>query len=195
MNNIKVSLNAKVASVCILAGAIMLHILNQTNAGLIPLRLVSILVLIMGAWAFADEMGLRKPLNRAGFIVFMLAVLALGVTILEPALPEIGKYYLLYAFALLFAMLIWSMAFMHRKKEIKAVGRIGVVAAVVPIIALIVGHISVAAGAYIGVDSLLNMSGGHDMLVSIPIKAIEAAFICWALATAAMLWRGKLSQK
>lgn len=190
----KVPLNARVSAVCILLGSVLLHVLNQTNTGLVPLRLVTLLILVMGAWAFSDEMGLRKPLNRAGFVVFMMSIVALGVTVLEPSMNNVGKYYLLYSFALLFSMLIWSMAFMHRKRDVQVMGKIGVLAAVVPIAALIVGHVSVAAGAYIGVDSLLSMTGGADILNSIPVKAIEATFILWALATAIMLWKGKLSQ-
>jgi len=147
----------------------------------------------MGAWAFSDEMGLRKPLNRAGLIVFIVSVMALSVTILEPTNSNIGKYYLLYSFTLLFAVLIWSLAFMHRKRKIKTIGQIGVLAAAVPIVALIAGHLSVAIGAFIGVDSLLNMSAGHDILRSVPVKAIEATFILWSCATAYMLWSGRLS--
>lgn len=189
-----VQLNAKVAAVCILLGAVLLHFFNQTNTELVPLRIVTILILVMGAWAFCDEMGLRKPLNRAGLIVFMVSVIALAVTILEPSSNNIGTYYLLYSFTLLFAILIWSMAFMHRKRKIKTIGKIGVLAAAVPIVALIVGHLSVAVGAFIGVDSLLSMSGGHEILRSVSVKAIEATFILWSFATAFMLWSGKLSQ-
>jgi len=189
-----VELNAKVAAVCIVLGAVLLHFFNQINSELIPLRILTLVILVMGAWAFSDEMGLRKPLNRAGLIVFLVSVMALAVTILEPAKSNIGKYYLLYSFTLLFAILIWSLAFMHRKQKIKAVGKLGFIAAAIPIVALVVGHLSVAVGAFIGVDVLLNMSGGHELLRSIPVKVIEAMFIFWAIATAVMLWSGKLSQ-
>jgi len=189
-----VALNARVSAVCILTGAVLLHFFNQINTDLVPLRIVTILILVMGTWAFCDEMGLRKPLNRAGLIVFMVSVLALAVTILEPLNNNVGKYYLLYSFTLLFSILIWSMAFMHRKRKIKTIGKIGVFAAAIPIVVLIVGHLSVAIGAYLGVDSLLNMSGGHEILRSVPVKAIEATFILWSLAAAYMLWSGKISQ-
>lgn len=188
-----VELNARVAAVCILLGAVLLHVFNQIYTELVPIRIVTILILVMGAWTFCDEMGLRKPLNRAGLIVFIVSVLALGVTILEPLNKNIGQYYLLYSFTLLFAILIWSMAFMHRTRKIKTIGKMGALAAAVPIVALIVGHLSVAIGAFIGVDSLLNMSGGHETLSSVPVKAIEATFIVWSCATAFMLWSGKLS--
>ncbi len=192
MKNNIVALNARVSSVCLLLGASLLHLLNQTNPALVPLRLVAIVILVMGVWAFCDEMGMKKPLNRAGFVVFMLSIVALTVTILEPSAERIGQYYLLYSFALLLAMLIWSLAFLHRKKEVKVVGSVGVLAAAVPIAALVVGHLSVAAGAFFRIDSLLSMSDGQQLLQSVPVKAIEAAFILWALMTAMMLWKGKL---
>jgi len=189
-----VALNARVSAVCILLGAVLLHVFNQTYTELVPIRIVTLLVLVMGAWAFCDEMGLRKPLNRAGLIVFIVSVMSLGVTILEPSNKNIGQYYLLYAFTLLFAILIWSMAFMHRKQKIKTIGKIGALAAAVPIVALIMGHLSVAIGAFVGVDSLLSMSGGHEILSSVPVKAIEATFIVWSCAAAFVLWSGKLTQ-
>lgn len=188
-----VALNARVAALCILSGAILLHLSNQTYTELVPLRIVTILILVMGAWAFCDEMGLKKPLNRAGLIVFLVAAMALSVTILEPSNKNIGQYYLLYSFTLLFAILIWSMAFMHRKQNIKTIGKVGALAAAVPITALIIGHLSVAAGAFIGVDSLLSMSGGHEILSSVPVKVIEATFIVWSCTAAFMLWSGNLT--
>ena len=189
-----VGLNARVSAICLLVGAVLLHVLNQLHAQLVPIRIVTILILVMGVWTFCDEMGLRKPLNRAGLIVFLVSVMALGVTILEPMNKNIGQYYLLYSFTMLFAILIWSMAFMHRKQEIKTIGKIGGLAAAVPIVALIIGHLSVAVGAFIGVDSLLSMSIGHEILRSVPVKAIEATFILWSCATAFMLWSGRLTQ-
>ena len=189
----RATLNARVAGVCLLLGAVSLHLLNQMGMTLVPLQLVTLAVLVMGAWAFSDEMGMRKPLNRAGFICFIISVLAIAVTILEPSSKNIGQYYLLYSFALLFALLIWSTAFVHRKREVKLMGGIGVLAVSIPLIALIAGHLSVAIGTYIGVGSLLSLSGGHEVLNSVPVKTIEAIFLVWALASAIILWQGKVS--
>ena len=70
------TLNAKVAAVGLIVGAVGLDFLNQFAPDLVPLRLMAAGALIFGAWAFCDEMGLRKPLNRAGFVTFAFAMFA-----------------------------------------------------------------------------------------------------------------------
>ena len=187
------TLNAKVAATGLFAGAVALHGLNQFAPALVPLRLIALGVLIFGAWAFSDEMGLRKPLNRAAFVCFMFGATALAVTVLEPATVQSGKFFLIYGFALLFAMLIWSAAFLHRQRDLKFVGAIGAAASMVPLALLFVGHVSIAAGAFLGVDALLGVSASAGSLQSAPIKIIEAIFIFWAAATAVFLWRGRMS--
>jgi len=77
--NTEISKNAKVAAISFPLGAIMLHVLNQFDASLLPLRILAIATLVFGVWAFSDEMGLRKPLNRAAFVSFVIAMLALLV--------------------------------------------------------------------------------------------------------------------
>ena len=185
------TLNAKVAAAGLLLGAIALHGFNQLATELSPLRLIFLGALILGAWAFSDQMGLRRPLNRAAFISFMFAMTAIGATIVNSA-GKNGNFFLIYAFALLIAMLIWSIAFMHRQKEVRLVGALGAAASIVPLLILILGHVSVAAGAFFGVEALLNMNSSASVLASIPVQTIEALFIVWAAIAAVLLWRGHI---
>ncbi len=187
------TLNAKVAGVSLVIGAILLHAVNQLDFSLQPVRLIIIATLIMGAWAFSDEMGLRKPLNRAAFVCFAGSMLGLTVTVLEPEKFNLQTYVLLYSMALLFAVLIWSAAFLHRQKDLKVVGAVGAFASVLPLLALIVGHLSIGAGAVLGVQVLLKPEQGASVLSSGPVQLIEVVFILWSLATAIFLWRGKMS--
>ena len=115
------TLNAKVAAVGLIVGAVGLDFLNQFAPDLVPLRLMAAGALIFGAWAFCDEMGLRKPLNRAGFVTFAFAMFAVCFSILDPAIAG-GKLVLVYAFALLFAMLIWSAAFLPMQRRARSGG-------------------------------------------------------------------------
>lgn len=184
------TLNAKVGAVGLCVGAIALHILNQLEATLVPIRLIVLGIVILGAWAFSGEMGMRKPLNRAGIICFLFSMFALAVTILEPVSTQ---YQLIYAFGLLFCMLLWSAAFLHRQRSLKIVGAFGSVLALVPLAVLIVGHISIATGAFLGVHILFNSSDGSQLIGTRPINIIEAIFVLWSVATAVFLWRGKMS--
>jgi len=187
------SLNARVAAACFVFGSISLHLVNQIDATLQPVRLLILGVLLLGGWAFADEMGLKKPLNRAGFVCFAFAMAALAVLILETGLSDSQKYYRLYAFTLLFALLIWSIAYMHRQRDLKIVGVLGATFTLLPIVLLIIGHISIGAAAYLGVNALFIDTEASLLFTSKPIRAIEALFIIWSLATAVLLWKGRMN--
>src|SRR4051794_22447505 len=95
------SLNARVGAVALGAAAFLTLLLSHFSAPLAPLRLLTLALAAFAAWTFCDEMGLAKPLNRAGFVFFAIAAatkvqIALGVTA-----PFVGRYYLLYAAFLL----------------------------------------------------------------------------------------------
>ena len=59
------SLNAKVGAIALAAAAFCTLVLTHVPAPLAPLRLLSLALAVFAAWCFCDEMGLRKPLNRA----------------------------------------------------------------------------------------------------------------------------------
>ena len=107
MNENTISQNARVAAVAFPLGAILLHVLNQIDASLLPLRLIAVGILIFGVWAFSDEMGTSKPLNRAAFVSFIFAVVALLVVLLQPESPQ-QPYMLIYAFGLLISCLLYT---------------------------------------------------------------------------------------
>ena len=153
------TLNARVGAVALAVGAFMTLLLSHVDASLAPLRILTLAIAAFAAWAFCDEMGLRKPLNRAGFVFFAIALITRVQISLGVEAQFVGRYYLLYAAFLLLAVLLWSVAFLHRKRELKVVGAVGVLATLTPIAAIIVGHMVVGLGAAVGVGSLL--SGSH----------------------------------
>ena len=79
------------------------------------------------------------------------------------------------------------------KKNLKIAGALGAAASLLPLLALIAGHISIAAGAFLGVSALLNPAVGQSALTSMPVRSIEAVFICWSAGTAVFLWKGSMS--
>lgn len=191
----KPTLNAKVAAVGLVSGALLLHIVNQFDYKLIPVRLFIVAILVFAAWAFSDEMGMRRPLNRAGFVVFMFSMLALGASVVDIDSEILGQLYLIYSLSLMFAVLIWSIAFLHRQRELKVVGTIGAAATAIPILLIVAGHISVGAGAYFGFSGLITLSNASAVLGSTPINIVEAIFLSWTAIAAIMLWKGSVDTK
>jgi hypothetical protein len=187
------TLNAKVGAITLAIGAFMMLLFSHTSVSLAPLRIVTLAVTAFAVWSFSDEMGIRKPLNRAGLIFFAIAAItkvqvALGV---EPHLA--GRYLLLYSAFLLLAMLFWSVAFLHRQRELKVIGAVGLLATVTPIAAIIVGHIVVGVGASLGVSSLLAATQGAMPSDTSFVTMVERIFGLWGYIAAWLLWRGHIN--
>jgi hypothetical protein len=185
-----VTANARTAAVALGAAAFMTLLLTHVLAPLATLRLLTLATTAFATWAFCDEMGMRKPLNRAAFVFFSIAVvakvqIALGVTV-----EFAGRYYLLYAAFLLMAVLLWSVAFLHRQRTLQLVGAFGVVATAFPIGAIIVGHLVVGVGAAIGVGALLAATDGSAPSDLGFVTLVERIFGLWAYVAAWLLWRG-----
>ena len=140
-------------------------------------------------------MGLRRPLNRAGFVCFAIAVITKVQISLGVATQFVGRYYLLYAVFLLLSVLFWSVAFLHRQRDLKVVGAVGLFATLTPIAAIIVGHIVVGLGAAVGVGSLLSATDGDVPSDLGFVTMVERIFGLWGYVAAWLLWRGHIVNK
>jgi len=182
--------NARVGAVALAASGFVTLLLSHVTASLAPLRLLSVAGFAFAAWCFCDEMGLRKPLNRAGFVLFAIAMGAKVQRILGVSEQSAGRYDTLFAAFLLLALLFWSVAFLHRQRSVKVVGALGVVASLTPIMALVVGHVAVGAGAFLGVRGLLaaGQGGGDHTFVTL----VERLLGLWGYVAAWLLWRGHI---
>ena len=134
-------------------------------------------------------MGMRKPLVRAGFVAFVLPSHAKISFLIETHADSLGRYYLLYAVALMSAMLLWSVAFLHRQRELEIAGAIGAVAGIAPILALMPGHVVLGAGAALGIGSLLAATDGAVPGDFSFIKIMDALYCAWGIASAFFLAR------
>lgn len=184
------SLNARVSAVGLIAGSAATFALGFAPE-LVPLRFVALGLFVLGAWGFADEMGVHKPLNRAGLVALAFATLAKTLLLIDGSVPAASSN-LLYAFALLIALLLWSMAFMHRDGPLKVAGAIGASVTFIPILALIAGHIFVGIGAYWGIGALYD--GLNGAMVADPqiITIIEVVCATWSLVAGAALWTDQI---
>jgi hypothetical protein len=186
------SLNAKVGAVALALAAFFTLVLSHVSAPLAPLRLLALSLAAFAAWAFCDEMGLRKPLNRAGFVFFAIAAVAKVQLMLGVSTEFAGRYYLLYASFLLVAVLCWSVAFLHRQRTLKVVGTVGVMASLAPIVALVVGHIVVGFGAVLGVEAIVAAANGTAGTSLGFVALAERVFGLWGYVAAWLLWRGHI---
>lgn len=186
------SLNAKAGAVTLAVAAFLILLLSHFSAPLAPLRLLTLALAAFAAWSFCDEMGMHKPLNRAGFVFFAIAVAAKVQITIGVATEFVGRYYFLYATFLLAALLLWSVAFLHRQPTLKVVGTVGVLTSLASIIAVIVGHIALGTGAFLGVGALLAATDGAAPADLAFVTLIERMFGLWGYLTAWLLWRGHI---
>jgi hypothetical protein len=187
------SSNARAAAVALAAAAFMTLALTHLSAPLAPLRLLTLALAAFAIWAFCDEMGMRKPLNRAAFVFFAIAVVAKAQIALGLGSEVSGRYYLLYAAFLLLAVLLWSIAFLHRQRALKVVGAVGVLASAFPIGAIIVGHLVVGVGAALGVSAILAATNGTAPSNLGFVTLVERIFGLWAYVAAWLIWRGHIA--
>jgi hypothetical protein len=89
-------------------------------------------------------------------------------------------------------MLLWSVAYLHRQRELKVAGAIGALATIAPILALVLGHIALGAGAVLGIGSLLAAANGAALSDFSFIKTMDVMFSAWGLVSAWFLWRGHI---
>lgn len=186
------SLNAKVGALALGGAALLTLVLSHATLPLAPLRLLTLALAAFAAWAFCDEMGLKKPLNRGGFVFFAIAAVAKIQLVMGLSTSFVGRYYLLYAAFLMLALLFWSVAFLHRPRTLKLVGAVGVAASLLPIAAVVVGHLVVGMGALLGVDALLSATGGTAPADLRFVTLVERMFGLWGYLAAWLLWRGHI---
>jgi hypothetical protein len=185
--------NATVGAIALAVAALLTLVMTHVSEQLAPIRLLLLVLAAFAAWSFSEEMGLHKPLNRAGFVLFAIAVATKVQTLLGVAADHAGRYHLLYAAFLLLALLFWSTAFLHRDRSLKWVGAAGLLASLGPIFLLVAGHIGLGIGAYLGIGGLLSAADGVTAGDLGFVTLVERIFGLWGYAAAWFLWRGHIS--
>jgi hypothetical protein len=184
--------NATVGAIALVAAAFLTLLLSHFSEPLAPLRLLVLALAAFAAWAFCEEMGLYKPLNRGGFVVFAIAAAVKVQLLLGVSAEFAGRYQLLYAAFLLLAVLLWSVAFLHRERTLKVVGAAGLLASAVPIALLVAGHVGLGVGVFLGIDGLLAAADGAARGDLGFVTLVERIFGLWGYVAAWFLWRGHI---
>lgn len=185
------SLNARVGAVALIIGGAGTVALGFAPVQLAPLQILALAISVFGVWAFADEMGHGKPLNRAGLVAFAFAAASKTVVLIGGTVSE-QQYLILYLFSLMGALFLWSLALLHRDRSLKIAGALGAVSALLPILLLIAGHVFLGVGAVWGISYLYDTSLGGAVATPAIAKVVEGVFMIWSFAAAALLWTGKV---
>ncbi|WP_269583489.1 hypothetical protein [Roseibium sp. Sym1] len=184
------TLNARVGACALVAGPLGQVLLGTVSTDLAALNLLALGITAFGAWCLADEMGSRKPLNRAGLLALALAVFAKLQASLGPEGASQSAFVLLYVFSILLAVLFWSIAFLHRNGTVRRIGAIGALGAFVPLLVLVAGHVFVGLGAFFGVAVLYRASGGGASADASVLTVLHVLIAVWSLLAAWLLWSG-----
>jgi hypothetical protein len=185
-----IRLNARVGAVALAVGAPLNLILHAQGDRLGPLAYAAWLVFSLGAACFCDEMGAGRPLNRAGLIAFAAAFCADTVALVGAGARPGAR--LLYAFCLLAALVLWSVAMMHRTRLVKAVGSAGATLGGVALALLLAAHLLLGAVTILGFSQLFAALDDPAKSAAGALVAVDATACIWALAVALLLWTGQL---
>ena len=191
-SNAPITLNARVSAWSLATAAVAGLVLSWRPESLVPIRLFAASLALLGIWSFCDEMGMRKPLVRAGFVAYSLAALARLLALMDPQSHAVNRHWLLVAFGMACSMLLWSVAYLHRQRELKAAGAIGALAAFAPIAALVAGHLVVGAGAALGAGALVSAAEGAPLGDLSALHYLDRLFGSWCVATAWFLLSGRI---
>jgi len=184
------SLNARAGALALAIGAALNLGLRLAGPMLAPLNYLGWLVAAFGVWCFCDEMGLARPLNRAGMVLFAAAFCANTVALLTVDPAAAARADRLYAFTALGALLLWSVAMMHRRSATRAAGMVGASVGVGAIVLLVVAHVLVGTATIFGFSELFSPEA-----TAVPTSAlatVDGLLAAWSLAAAALMWSGRL---
>lgn len=184
----KLSPNARFGAVALMVGGVLFGGFAWVD-GAAPLRIFAMAALLFGQLCYAQEAGYEKPLTK--FVLVWLFIAAVGLLMFEAlAAPKAA---LLFAFAGFAAVLVWSIAMLHRPGQARAAGKIGAFAGVTSLAVLIGGHVFVGFGAALGLQALSSAATAQTADVVGIVRAVESMMGLWALAGAWMLFAGVLN--
>lgn len=187
-----VSLNARAGALAMLVSAplnLVLHLHGQTLA---PLSYLSWLGLTFGILCFCEEMGSGKPLNRGGLVLFAAAFWANTTATFAADPAEIARAQVLYAFSTLGALVLWSVALMHRREAARAMGQIGAAVGSGALVLLVAAHLLLGASTIMGFSQLFSAfdQAGQGSLGNLVV--IDAVLFAWCLAISLLLWTARI---
>lgn len=187
-----ISRNARAGALTLAIGAPLNLVLHMQGPMLGPLNYAAWLILSFGVLCFLEEMGARKPLNRAGLILFFAAFCADTVAVLSVDPAVIARAGLLYAFTTLGALFFWSVALMHRTRTARAIGTVGAAVGGVALVLLVAAHLLLGAATILGFSELFVALENPGQPTFTALAVINSVLLAWCLPTSILLWTTRL---
>ena len=186
------SRNARVGALALTVFAPLNLLLHMQGPALGPLSYAVWLGLIFGLLCFCEEMGADRPLNRAGLVAIAAAFFAETVSMLSVDPIVVTRASILYAFAVLGAVVFWSVALMHRTETARAIGALGAVVGGGALALLLAAHVLLGAASVLGFSQLFAalQEPGHSTLAAIVL--IDSVLCVWCLLVSILLWTARL---
>jgi hypothetical protein len=181
--------NARDGAIALAAFAPLHGLVSWRGAPLTPLAFACWLGLSFGVLCLADELGAAKPLNRAGLVLFAAAFVARALMALSVNPLLTARAQLLYAFAVMGALLSWSVALLHRRAAARAVGAVGAVVAGGGLAAILAAHLLVGGVTIFGFSALFLALANPTLDASGALATVDAILGFWALFAAALMSR------
>lgn len=160
-----------------------LHGLDPVHASFIAI----IGILVFGFMGFADQLGPRKPLVRAGLIAYLIGAFAMLNALMASTISANPNFAVTAVIATSVAMLLWSVALMHRRGAPRLVGTFGLLTSAGPGVMLLV-HGALGAGVAAGSGAII----AHMPLNVVGMTVVVVIQSIWNLVIATMLLRSRL---
>ena len=183
-----ISRNARTGALFLSASAPLNLLLHTQGARLGPLSYASWLGVSFGILCFCEEMGSSRPLNRAGLVLFAAAFCADTVATLAIDPGLVARAHLLYAFTILGALVLWSLALMHRTKTAKAVGAVGAAVGGGALVLLVAAHLLLGTATILGFSQLFTTLEAPDRSNFDALAMIDSVLCVWCLSVSVLLW-------
>jgi hypothetical protein len=182
------SLSARVGAVALALSAPANLGLQLLGPRLGPLNYIAWLGVSLGVLCFCEEMGAGRPLNRAGLVLFAAAFCAATMALLGTDPGLIARAHLLYAFALLGALVLWSAALMHRRTAARSVGAVGAAVGGGALVLLVAAHLLLGTATVVGFSQLFAALDETGRSPGDGLTTIDSILCVWSLAISTLLW-------
>ena len=187
MEVVPISHNARVGAVTLLLGALLQVIASMLTALATPWAYGGWLVFCFGALCLCEELGVVRPLNRAGLVLLGAAFCARTILLVLPTGETAMRAELAYAFTCIGAVLLWSVALMHREHQIKGAGLLGSALSGGTLMLLLAGHLAAGGASFFGFSEIFLAINRPEVGSFRAMISISAVIGAWSLIVAGLL--------
>jgi len=184
--------NARAGAIALAVFASAYCLLSLAGPLLGPMAFVSWLGFSFGVLCLCEELGPAKPLNRAGLIIFLAAFSARVLVLVRIDSTVSMRAELLFAFATMSALLLWSVALLHRPRAPRAVGAVGTALVGSTLALILSAHLLVGGAAIWGFGTLFAALYEPALDSHGAVTAINVILAIWSIIVARLMWTSDL---